>query len=113
VTPPKPKLWVVAAPALGLFLRINSRTHALRPYAVPLPLSLHPFLQCDSWLDCGQVLQCDDFRLRELLNRQKDPERRGVIGAIHPDVRDSVRGKISQADTLPDEMKDAILAALR
>lgn len=113
VTPPKPKLWVAAAPALGLFLRINTRKHPLRPYAVQLPVSLHPFLLYDSWLNCGQVLQCDDFRLRELLNRQKCPGRRGVIGAIHPDVRVAVRDRISQAETLPDETKAVILAALR
>lgn len=113
VIPPKPKLWVAAAPERGLFFRINSHQHPFRPYTVPLSVSLHPFLSYDSWLNCGQVLQCDEFRLRELLNRQKCPERRGILGVIHPDVRQSVRDKISQANTLPDETKAVILAALR
>lgn len=87
VTPPKPKLWVAVAPSRGLFMRINSRPHVLRPFAVLLPADLHPFLSHDSWLNCGELVECDAYRLHELLGRQRMPERRGIVGEIHPSVR--------------------------
>lgn len=111
VTPPKPKLWVAVAPRHGLFMRINSHPHPLRPFAVRLPHELHPFLEHDSWLNCGQVVQCDEYRLADLLDRQNMPERKGVIGEIHPSVRPAVVDMVRRATTLSAEHKALVSIA--
>lgn len=113
VTPPKPKIWACLAPSRGLFTRINSDPSSLRPFAIPLPAVLHPFLQHDSWLNCGQAFQCDEHRLTVLLAQQQCPARSGILGEIHESLRDLVRDEIARATTLSDELKYTILSELR
>lgn len=109
--PPKPKLWVSVAPARGWFLRINSEE---RPGSVALEPADHPFLERRSWLCCrGELIEVDEFELERLLERQGNPNRRGVIGSITPSVRPAVLHEIEAASTLSAEQKETILAALR
>jgi hypothetical protein len=108
--PPKPKLWVSVAPSLGWFLRINSEQ---RPGAVPLEPQEHPFLRHRSWLCCrSDLIEVDEHRLKELLDRQGNPEHRGVLGTIAASARPAVLREIEGSPTISDNTKEKILAAL-
>lgn len=109
--PPKPKLWIAVAPDRGWFLRINSEH---RPGGVALEPVEHPFLEHRSWLCChGELIEVDDRKLEDLLARQGNPTRRGVLGSIASSVRPHVLREIEAAPTLSAEQKEAILSALR
>ncbi len=108
--PPKPKLWVCVAPPELWFLRINS---VGREGSVHLPLTHHPFLERDSWLHCwGELIEVDEARLEELLDRQRMPERRGIVGVIAAEMRGPIRKAISTSPVLAPRKIEMILAAL-
>lgn len=74
----------------------------------------HRFLEHRSWLSCrGEPIAVDDYQLTQLLDRQRNPDHRGVLGTIAPSVRPEVLREIAAAPTLSEEVKEAILAALR
>jgi hypothetical protein len=98
------------APSLGWFLRINSEP---RPGAVPLEPQEHLFLQHRSWLCCrSDLIEVDEHRPKELIDRQGNPERRGVLGTIAASARPVVLREIEGAPTLSDDQKETILTAL-
>ncbi len=108
--PPKPKLWVCVELGQLWFLRINSVD---RKGSVHLPLACHPFLDRDSWLHCwGELIEVDDARLEELLDRQQMPEQCGIVGAIAQEVHGRVREAISPSPVLAPRKIEMILAAL-
>jgi hypothetical protein len=75
ISSPGPKMVVCVEATLGFFFRINSRPN----WQQSLPLKKgadHPFLDHDSFLECGDPLELDDYVIDESL-RQK-----GVIGAL-------------------------------
>jgi hypothetical protein len=110
--PPSWKLWVCVEPTQLWFLRINSR--AYRPMCVPIPRALHDgFLDHDSWLGCGgDLIALDEVALGLALARQGQSSRRGIVGVIHPSVREAVLAAIGASDVLTPVQQRAILAAL-
>lgn len=78
IRPAGPKMVACIHPANGWFYRINSKGH-WRP-RVPLALAAHPFLDHDSFLECGDPLELDDYIVDEALSMH------GVIGTISADL---------------------------
>jgi hypothetical protein len=105
ISPPGPKMVVCVAPALGLFVRINTRGHW--PGSVALAQRLHPFLKHDSFLECGAVFELDDYMIG-----QSFASGRGVIGRIDRAVVPDLLAAVRSARTLSARDREAIVAAL-
>lgn len=82
------KMAVCVAPRFGLFFRINSNDH-WKP-AVAIREADHPFLQWDSYIECGVPLDLDDSLIEASLTE------RGVVGRIDRRV---VAGILHAIDT--------------
>jgi hypothetical protein len=104
ITPAGNKMVACVEPDQGFFYRINTKGH-WRP-AVSLLKSEHPFLAHDSYLECGDPLEVDDYLIEEGLRA------RGVIGSLSPNACRSVEAVLDQARTLSPADKAAIRAAL-
>jgi hypothetical protein len=75
IAPPAPKMVACIHPENGWFYRINSRSH-WKP-AVWLPHATQAaFLSHDSFLECGDPLELDDYVVEESIRR------RGIIGCV-------------------------------
>lgn len=105
IRPPGPKMVVCIEPGLGLFFRINTRPWQIPAALVRLPD--HPFLDHDSFLECGEPLELDDYIVDEALRR------RGVIGRIAPATVPEILSALDQARRVSAADKAAIRAALR
>lgn len=82
--------------------------------SVPLAKAAHPFLEQDSWLHChGERVETDRFKLASLLDRQRKPERRGVLGVIALAVRARIVAAIQNSPVLAPEKRTRIENALR
>lgn len=104
IRPPGPKMIVAIRPDLGWFYRIN--TKPWKP-AVPLiRMPLHPWLDHDSFLECGDPLELDDFTIEESLRRH------GVVGRVDPSLAEPVRATVLTLRTMSQSDKAEILAAL-
>ncbi len=112
IHPPKFKMWVCVSRRRLWFLRINSEP--INAPVVHLAADLHPFLEHDSWLSCGGDLAIIlDVQLEAALDRQAFPERRGIVGAIHPCVRQAAISGIEGSRRLAPIQKRTILQELR
>ena len=95
---------VCIEPGLGFFFRINTR--ASWQQSVAITRAAHPFLDHDSYIECGDPLELDDFVVDESIRR------RGVIGAIDPSVVARIWSSVESARTLSPADKALIRAAL-
>ena len=112
IYPPKFKMWVCVSRAKLWFLRINSEP--LNAPVVRLRADLHPFLDRDSWLSCGGDLAIIlDVELEKAVERQAFPERRGIVGTIHPEVREEVIAGVLASRRLTPFQKKVISRELR
>jgi len=81
IEPPKHKMWVCMSKAELWFLRISTRRY--KADCVPLPKSLNPFLEHDSFIGCGGDLIAEvEPSLEGLLGRQLMVERQGIVGQV-------------------------------
>ena len=67
-------MWVVLLPSAGVFVRINTR--GWREGSIRIAKSDHPWLDHDSYIECGSPLDGDEYLVEQALNR------RGVIGSV-------------------------------
>jgi hypothetical protein len=77
IEPPGPKMVVCIHPANGWFYRINTKSH-WHPSIALNRLPDHSFLDHDSFLQCGDFLDLDDYVIEQSMNRE------GIIGKISP-----------------------------
>ena len=96
---------VCIEPSLGLFFRINTRPQ----WQTPVKLTKEPhhrFLDHDSYLECGDPLELDDYVVEECLRR------RGVIGTVHSSVITEIYAAVRAAKTISVADKELIRVAL-
>lgn len=107
IYPPKWKMWVCVSVQNLWFLRVNSIRY--NPPDAALPLALHPFLDRDSWLGCtGDLAEITAYELEEALKKQGNPDRRGLVGSIHPDCRKAALVGFAASDNLSAARKTEI-----
>jgi hypothetical protein len=103
IRPPGPKMVVCVEPELGLFFRINSKPWQT---AVKLEMSSHPFLIRDSYLECGEPIELDEYVVDESL-RDK-----GLYGTVLSSLADAIYGAVHAAKRISDSDKEAIRKAI-
>jgi hypothetical protein len=105
IRPPGPKMGVCIEPTLGLFLRINTHPRWQTPIKL-IKEPHHGFLDHDSYLECGDPLELDDYVVEECLRR------RGVIGTVHPSVVTEIYAAVRAAKTISAADKELIRVSL-
>lgn len=102
--------------AAALFFRINTRNEwrgGVRAGSVLLTQAEHGFLEHDSYLYCGgPPLALTERDLKDAMEGQSIPCRRGVIGRIARSVWTDIRSAVAASDELSERQRKAILAAL-
>lgn len=88
-------------------LLINSA--ALRRCQIAMPVSKHPFMDHDSWVDCTRGWP---FLLSNVL-RQLAENSKWIYGEVSGDLRDAVCGAIKVAPTISSSNKTMWMNALR
>jgi hypothetical protein len=97
ISPPGPKMVVCVEAKLGFFFRINTRPNWQQSLLLKKGTD-HPFLDHDSYLECGDPLELDDYVVEQSLDGK------GVIGtvsqALIPDILKAVRAaaRMSEKD---------------
>lgn len=105
IRPPGPKMVVCVVPEEGIFFRIN--TEAKWPVSVPIQCTLNPFLSHDSFLECGNPLELDDYVVEQSQERQS--ARMDLHRAALPMMIDAV----TRSHRISDRDRNLILTALR
>lgn len=105
ITPPGPKMVVCIHPENGWYYRINSKSH-WRPAVKLVRIPDHMFLKWDSYLECGDPLELDDYIIEQSLRRS------GVIGSVSKVCCKEIGTALAAARTLKDIDKQAIREAL-
>lgn len=105
VRPPKPKYVVCIEPDRGWFYRINSKGH-WRPCVPLIRVPDHMFLDHDSFIECGDPLELDDYIIETTLERRK------ITGTVSRSISAALIQALAQARYLREEDKDAIRTAL-
>ncbi len=75
VNPPKRKFQVCVSVSECLYLRINTRGHWND--SLKIPVARNDFLEQDRHIECGSLLEIDDYEIEEALK-----ERPGIIGRL-------------------------------
>lgn len=105
IKPPGPKMVVCVEPFLGLFLRINSA--GWRNGSVSIPRNNdHAFLKHDSYIECGDPFELDDFIINEALS----PD--GPIGRVSPRLANEISDAVRRCALISRNDKNAICTAL-
>ncbi|MGP9820324.1 hypothetical protein ACTZWW_09940 [Salinarimonas sp. NSM] len=104
VRPPKPKMVACVEPTLGYFYRINTRRWP--PIVKLVRDPLHMFLDHDSYLECGDPLEIDDYVVRDSIARN------GIVGEIHESLCGEIIKLLTMATTLREEDRRRIIDAL-
>lgn len=106
-------------PATGsvVFFRINSVAQTSRgPRAGSVPISRQPhhtFLNHDSYLFCGgPPVVLTDPQLAAAMSGQSIPDRRGIVGHIHPSLIPAIREAVERSAELPETLRALILGSL-
>jgi hypothetical protein len=100
----KPRMVACIHVANGLFFRINSKP---RQYAVPLlRVPSHMFLKWDSFLECGEPLELDEYIVDSAISDN------GIVGSIHTDRISDILDAVDRAATISPADKAQIHAAL-
>lgn len=94
---------VCIEPALGMFFRINTK-----PWQTPVLLEKrrHAFLKWDSFLECGEPLELDDYVVEEAVRSS------GVIGNVLAAKAGDIWTAVQGARTISPADKQAIRQAL-
>ena len=102
IEPPGPKMVSCIEANLGLFYRINSRAN----WQVSIPLIRNPlnmFLRHDSYLECGDPLEIDDY----IISQSE------TIGTITHTLKAQIRNIALKSSSLSRSDKSKIAAFLR
>lgn len=67
---------------------------------------LHMFLDHDSFLECGDPLEVDDYIVSQSIARH------GIIGEIHPSLCPEIIRLLNMAQTLREDDRRRIILAL-
>ena len=104
IKPPGPKMVVCIEPASGFFYRINTKGK----WQVPVPILKkdHSFLKHDSFIECGDPFELDDYIVDESIRRS------GILGQIAKQVAPAIYRAAFTATVLSQEEKELIRAAL-
>lgn len=104
IKPPGPKMVVCIEPTLGFFYRINTEGK----WQVPVPIlkTDHPFLNHDSFIECGEPFELDDYLIDESIRRS------GVLGQIAASLALSIYRAAVRASTVSLHDKELIRLAL-
>ncbi|RAZ79760.1 hypothetical protein DPM35_00170 [Mesorhizobium atlanticum] len=105
ITPPGPKLVVCIHPGEGWYYRINSKNHWKPAVAISRDPH-HGFLDHDSFLECGDPLELDDYVVEESIRYK------GIIGHVSPTLCAEIVAALKDARYLKEVDKDAIRAIL-
>lgn len=106
IKPPAPKMIVCVDAENGLYFRINSKGHW--PDSVPIAKDVrHPFLDHNSFVECGAPQEWDDFAIDEFIRENGD------LGDISLETVALIIEKIERSVRLPTNEKHRILGALR
>lgn len=100
-----PKMIACSCASLGLFYVINSRDK-IRPCISIIKSPLHEFLHHDSYLQCGDPVEVDDYVIGQSL------EFRGVIGRLDASVIPDIKKFLANALYLSERDKIEIIAFL-
>ena len=104
IRPPGPKMVVSIEPDLGFFFRINSKP--IHQVPVLLTLADHPFLDYDSYLECGEPLSLDDYIVEESIRD------RGILGSVDSRLSADIFAAVSAAKTVSPVDKETVRKAL-
>lgn len=104
IKPPGPKRVVCVEPFLGIFFRINSGSD--HDGSVEILLTDHPFLKWDSYVECGDPLELDEYTINMALNQS------GIIGRIHPKYAEKICAAVRACGILSRADRNAICKAL-
>ena len=105
ITPPGPKMVVCIHPDQGWYYRINSKNH-WKPAVQILREPDHKFLDHDSFLECGDPLELDDYVIEESIRAK------GIIGQIAPSLCPEIAAALKDARYLKEIDKEEIRAIL-
>ncbi len=102
-TPAKRRMIACIHVGNGWFFRINSKR-----WQTPVLLRKfdHPFLDHDSYLECGEPLDVDDYLIDQAIAKF------GILGKLAEVVVPDVLQAVDKARTLTKRDKEAIKAAL-
>lgn len=95
---------VCVEPELGLFFRINTKGHW--PGSILIERRLNPFLQYDSYLECGSIIELDEFIVDEVLDDK------GIYGELSPKIAAEICKAVRFETTFRQSDKDAICRCL-
>lgn len=99
IKPPGAKYVVCVEPDLGLYLRINS--DGWRDGSVEVIRDKHaPFLHWDSFIECGDVLELDEFVIQDALDDK------GILGSISDELCQEIADSVQHCSRL--NMKDRL-----
>lgn len=95
---------VCVEPRLGLYYRINSEPK----WQVPVTIykSNNPFLDHDSYLECGSPLELDDYLVEESIQEN------GILGMLHASHIPAICAAIIRSRRIRPDDRQAIRAAL-
>lgn len=99
------KMVVCIHPENGWYYRINTKSH-WRP-CVAIPLADHSFLDHDSFLECGDPLELDDYLIEEALEKTNGP-----IGRISSGLCAEIVAALAECRTLKARDQEEIRRAL-
>jgi hypothetical protein len=104
IRPPGDKMYVCLNPEHGIFFRINSKGHWAG--SVAIYQASNPFLTHNSFVECGSVLEVDDYSIDESVRRH------GVLGSVDASTRDRIIAEVTASKMLSDNDKAIILRGL-
>ena len=102
ISPPGPKMVVCVESAHGFFFRINSRPNWQESVPLKKTKTSNIFLDHDSYLECGDPLELDDYVIDESI---KD---RGIIGTVDSAVIPVILKAVDAATRMSPNDKAAI-----
>lgn len=104
IKPPGPKMVVCVEPEIGLYLRINS--DGWRDGSLKIEKGAHKFLDHDSYIECGDPFDLDDYIVLEALKKS------GVIGNVDSALAEQICEAVRNCSLIARADKNAICTAL-
>lgn len=104
IRPPGPKMMVCVEPDLGFFFRINTKGHW--PASILIEKRRNPFLHHDSYLQCGELIELDEFVVDEILDEK------GLYGELDKSYAAAICRTLDSVSTIRKSDTDAIRQCL-
>lgn len=97
-------MMVCVEPDLGFFFRINTKGHW--PASILIEMRSNPFLRRDSYLQCGELIELDEFVIDEILDEK------GLYGELDKSYAAVICRTLDSVSTIRKSDKDAIRQCL-